>query len=82
MIRGDGVQTPLSEPRVTLRVEGKPTQFLVDTGAQHLVLLQNDGPISKKKILGPRSHWHQNVFMDYPKNSGSRDGLGIPFIYG
>lgn len=26
---------PLPEPRVTLRVERKPTQFLVDTGAQY-----------------------------------------------
>ena len=30
-------------------MEGKPTQFLVDTGAQHLVLLQVDGSVSKKK---------------------------------
>ena len=37
------------KPRVTLKVEGKPTQFLVDTGAQHSVLLQTDGPISNKK---------------------------------
>jgi len=36
----------------------------------------------KKKILGPRSHWHQNVLTDYPKNSEPRDGPGIPFIYG
>ena len=38
---------PLPEPRITLRVEGKPTQSLVDTGTQHLAL-QADGPVSKK----------------------------------
>ena len=39
---------PLPENRVTLRVEGKPTQFLVDTGVQHSIL-QTDGPVSKKR---------------------------------
>ena len=73
---------PLPEPRVTLRVERKPIQFLVNTGAQHSVLLQADECVSKKKkILGPRSHGHQNVFMDYLNNSRPRDRLGIPFIY-
>jgi hypothetical protein len=38
--------------------------------------------ILQQKILGPRSHWNQNVFMDYSKNSGPWDGPGIPFIYG
>jgi hypothetical protein len=28
----------------------------------------------QEEILGPRSHWHQNIFMDYPKNSGPRMG--------
>jgi hypothetical protein len=73
---------PLPEHRVTLRVKEKPTQFLVDTGAQHLVLFQADGSVSKKKILGTRNHWHQNVFLDYPNNSGPGNGPGIPFIYG
>ena len=40
---------PLPEPRVTLKVEGKPTYFLVDTGAQHSILLRADGPVSSKK---------------------------------
>jgi hypothetical protein len=39
-------------------------------------------PFPRKKILGPRSHWQQNAFVDYPKNSEPRDGMGIPFIYG
>nr|XP_034367653.1 LOW QUALITY PROTEIN: uncharacterized protein LOC117715101 [Arvicanthis niloticus] len=30
-------------------VQGKPTQFLVDTGAQHSVLLQTMGPLSNKR---------------------------------
>jgi hypothetical protein len=47
----------------------KPIQFLVETEAQHWILLQADSPVSKKRILGPRSYWHQNIFMDYPKNN-------------
>ncbi|XP_060002284.1 uncharacterized protein LOC132518300 [Lagenorhynchus albirostris] len=39
----------LPEPRVTLKVEGEPVQFLVDTGAQHSVLLHSKGPISAKR---------------------------------
>lgn len=35
-----GVQIPPPEPRVTLRVEGKPVDFLVDTGAQNPVFLR------------------------------------------
>lgn len=42
---------PLPKPRVTLTVEGKPTQFLVDTGAQYSVRLQSYGPISNKKSV-------------------------------
>jgi hypothetical protein len=60
---------------------GKTHLILGGQGTQHLVFLQANGPISKKRILGLRSQWHQNIFMDYPKNSGPRDGLGIPFIY-
>lgn len=37
------------EPRVTLKVEGKPIDFLVDTGAQHSVLKQLLGPLSNQK---------------------------------
>ncbi|XP_008582059.1 PREDICTED: uncharacterized protein LOC103599693 [Galeopterus variegatus] len=40
---------PLPEPRVTLEVEGKPIQFVVDTGAENSVLLQAKGPLLKKK---------------------------------
>lgn len=57
---------PLPKPRVTLKVEGKPTQFLVDTGAQHSGLLQTDGPMSKKHH---GYHWDQTVFIDYLKIS-------------
>lgn len=32
-------------------MEGKPTQVLVDTRAKHSVLLQAEGPLSKKKSL-------------------------------
>ena len=40
---------PLPEPRVTLKVEGEPVQFLVVTGAQHPVLLHSKGPLSTKR---------------------------------
>ena len=39
---------PLSEPRVTLKVEGTPTDFLVNTGAQYSVLLQPQGKLADK----------------------------------
>ena len=39
---------PLPEPRVTLRVEGQRVEFLVDTGAQYLVLLQPQGKLASK----------------------------------
>lgn len=41
---------PLPEPRVTLKVEGKLVEFLVDTGAQHSVLLKTTGPVSQKNL--------------------------------
>ena len=43
-------------------MEGKPTQLLVDTGAQHLVLLQDDGPVSSKNSW-VQGATHQNVFI-------------------
>lgn len=63
---GRGLES-LPKPRVNLKVEGKTTQFLVDTGAQHSVPLQTDGLMSKKhhgcKVpLGPKA------FMDYLKS--------------
>lgn len=48
-IRGDRVWVPLPEPRVTLRVEGKPVDFMVDRRAQNSVLLRTGGPITDKK---------------------------------
>ena len=74
---GDGFSDHLPQPRITVGVKEKPTQFLVDTGAQHSVF-QANGTVCKKR--SPRSPWHQNVFMDYLKNSGPRDGMGSPFI--
>lgn len=40
---------PLPETRVTLRVEGTPVDFLVDTGAQHSVLCTPQGKLANKK---------------------------------
>jgi hypothetical protein len=45
--RGQGSE-PIPEPKVPLKVEEKPMQFLVGTRAQHSGLLQTDGPTSKK----------------------------------
>ena len=39
---------PLPKPRVTLRVEGTPVDFLVDTGAQYSVLLKPQGKLAGK----------------------------------
>lgn len=44
-----GFRPLLPKPRVTLKVEGKPTSFLVDSGAQHSVLLTPEGKVSSKK---------------------------------
>ncbi|CAD7684308.1 unnamed protein product [Nyctereutes procyonoides] len=46
--RGSQGLAPLPEPRVTLKVEGQPVEFLVDTGAQHSVLLQPQGKLANK----------------------------------
>ena len=40
--------TPLPESWVTIHVEGKPVGFMVDTGAQYLLLNRKDGPMSEK----------------------------------
>ena len=37
---------PLPEPRVTLRVEGTPIDFLVYTGAQYSALLEPQGKLA------------------------------------
>ncbi|XP_029410360.1 uncharacterized protein LOC115067138, partial [Nannospalax galili] len=56
-------QEPPPEPRVTLHVGGQPVTFIVDTGAQHSVLTQTTGPLSKKTIWvegatgAKRYHW-------------------------
>lgn len=40
---------PLPKPKVTLRVEKKPTSFFVDSGTQNSVLLRPEGKVSSKK---------------------------------
>lgn len=40
---------PLPEPRVTLKVEGTPVNFHIDTGAQHSVLTETQRKLSHKK---------------------------------
>ena len=48
---GSQDSAPLPESWVTIPVEGKPIGFMVDTGAQHSVLNQKLGPMSKKTSL-------------------------------
>lgn len=38
MTEGIGAQPLLHEPWITLKIEGKPIHFLVDTRAQHSIL--------------------------------------------
>ena len=40
---------PLPEPKVTLKVEGKPIQFMVDTGAENSMLVILGVPLSKRQ---------------------------------
>ncbi|XP_008565010.1 PREDICTED: LOW QUALITY PROTEIN: uncharacterized protein LOC103585736 [Galeopterus variegatus] len=74
----------LPKPRVTLRVEGKPTQFLVDTGAQHSVLLQTDGPLLNKKLwvqgaTGNRQYpWTTRRTVDLGMSRVSHSFIVIP----
>ena len=42
---------PLPEPRVTLTVEGTPTDFLVDTRAEFSVLKEPLGKLRNKKAV-------------------------------
>ncbi|XP_053756686.1 uncharacterized protein LOC128776459 [Panthera pardus] len=59
-------------PPVTLQVEGNPVQFLVDTGAQHSVLIRPHGKISKK------SSWVQGAtgIKKYPWTTQRTMDLG------
>ncbi|XP_053766098.1 uncharacterized protein LOC128779057 [Panthera pardus] len=59
-------------PPVTLQVEGNPVQFLVDTGAQHSVLIKPHGKISKK------SSWVQGAtgIKKYPWTTQRTMDLG------
>ncbi|XP_038940450.1 uncharacterized protein Foxo1l isoform X2 [Rattus norvegicus] len=47
--KGGQGSDPLPEPRVTLKVERKPSSFSVDTGAQYSVQTQSHGKLSSKK---------------------------------
>lgn len=47
---------------------------MVNMDAQHLVLTESLGPVSKKKSLGTRGYWCGPILMDYPKTSRSQIG--------
>uniref|UniRef100_A0A8D2AF84 Uncharacterized protein n=1 Tax=Sciurus vulgaris TaxID=55149 RepID=A0A8D2AF84_SCIVU len=67
-----------------LEVEGKPVEFLVDTGAQHLVLLESSGPISHKKswVIGDTGHqqysWTTRRTVDLGMGQVTQSFLVIP----
>ena len=75
---------PLPEPRVTLEMEGNPVEFLVDTGAQHSVLLEPAGSISHKKlwVIGATGHqqysWTARRTVDLGTGRVTHSFLVIP----
>ncbi|KAK1338204.1 LOW QUALITY PROTEIN: hypothetical protein QTO34_001318 [Cnephaeus nilssonii] len=79
-----GNRTPLDKDQVTLKVEGKPVEFLVDTGAQHSVLLEPSGPISHKKswVIGATGHqqysWTTRRTVDLGTGRVTHSFLVIP----
>jgi hypothetical protein len=48
--RGGRARPPLPKPRVTLKVEGTPISFLIDTCAEYSVLKTPLGKIKNKQI--------------------------------
>ena len=76
-----GVKT-LPESWITIHVEGKPIGFMVDTGAQHSVLNQRLGPMSKKTSLVQGNHGDKKILLDHRTESKSGDLSGVPFIFG
>ncbi|KAK1327392.1 LOW QUALITY PROTEIN: hypothetical protein QTO34_014196 [Cnephaeus nilssonii] len=70
--------------KVTLKVEGKPAEFLVDTGAQHSVLLEPSGPVSHKKswVIGATGHqqysWTTRRTVDLGTGRVTHSFLVIP----
>ncbi|XP_053446530.1 uncharacterized protein LOC128585432 [Nycticebus coucang] len=75
---------PLPEPRVTLCVEGKPIDFLVDTGAQHSVLTTPVGLVTGKKswVIGATGHqqypWTTHRTVDLGRGTVTHSFLVIP----
>ncbi|KAK1346720.1 hypothetical protein QTO34_000580 [Cnephaeus nilssonii] len=73
-----------SKKVVTLKVEGKPVEFLVDTGAQHSVLLEPSGPVSHKKswVIGATGHqqysWTTRRTVDLGTGRVTHSFLVIP----
>lgn len=57
VLKSSGIWTPLGEmgfgflpqPRVTLRVEGRPVDLVMNLGTQNSVLLRADGPRTDKR---------------------------------
>lgn len=65
-------------------MEGKPAEFLVDTGAQHSVLLEPVGPVSHKKswVIGATGHqqysWTTRRTVDLGTGRVTHSFLVIP----
>jgi hypothetical protein len=64
-------------------MEGKLLDFLVDTEAQHSVLLKAEGLLTSKRSWGGGGRTGtKQYFHGLPKTSGLRDGTGNQFIHG
>lgn len=73
--RGLGL-SPHPEPRVILKLEGRPVQFMVDTLTQHSALTETVGPITKKKV------WVQRAtgMNQYPWTTQRQLDLGLCWV--
>ncbi|CAD7671646.1 unnamed protein product [Nyctereutes procyonoides] len=82
--RGNQGSAPLPQPRVSLKVEGQPVKFLVDTGAQHSVLLQPQGKLANKTswvqgATGTKQYsWTTQRTVDLGRGQASHSFMVIP----
>ena len=73
---------PLPEPRVTLTVEGTPTDFLVDTGAEFSVLKEPLRRLRNKIVIGATGQkpysWTTDRKVDLRRSQVTHSFLIIP----
>ena len=73
---------PLPEPTVTLQVGGTPVQFLVDTGAQHSVLVKPHGKVSEKSSWVQGATGKKKIPLDNSEDCGLGNWEGNPLLPG